>query len=154
MYAMKHHNISDIPASAREYLNKYGVNSLVYFLVGPRPNKPVMWGDPHIPGYPEWRVYSILRARGIPALRAYKTIKYRGAIPVFLAVFLIERYGRDKAELLLKGALDAPFGIQRVIDALGVPRQLFPERNSGSGFAAGESFRILRETFRAMPYLK
>jgi hypothetical protein len=147
-------SISDIPGSPREYLNKFGVNTLVYLLPGPRPSKsPGMWGSPHVPGFTEWRVYAILRSRGVPALRAYRTVKRRGAIPTFLAVYLVEKYGRDGADIMLMGALSVPFGIQRVINALGVPEELFPKRNCGLGISAGASFRMIKQALKAIPYV-
>jgi hypothetical protein len=80
-------------------------------------------------------------------------VKRRGAIPTFLALLLVEKFGQDGATLAVKGALDAPFGIERIIDALDLPAELFPGRKIGWGVSASASKHLLRQVLAAIPYV-
>jgi len=140
----------EVPTSPSEYLRKYGDirgENCGY----PLPGEPQE--DFGVMEMPEWRVYSLLRARGVEHPSALATVKRKGALPTFLALLLVERWGKDGAILILKGALEAPFGISRVLSALCLPEKLFPERKTGIGLSSRASYRLLKQALKALPYV-
>lgn len=142
------------PSSPREFMRRYGVDMI----------RAANWGQPmpenhhRVPGFSvleiaEWRVYAVMRSRGIPAMRAYRTVKRRGSVPTFLALLLVEKFGQDGAQLAIAGAFRATFGIRRILQALDLPEELFPRRRNGWGPSADASMRLLRQVERAIPYV-
>lgn len=140
----------EVPTSPREYLRIFGD------LGGKNCGYP-MPGEPQedfgVMEMPEWRVYSLLRARGVGHESALATVKRKGALPTFLALLLVEKWGKDGAVIALQGALEAPFGISRVLSALCLPKELFPERKTGIGLSSRASHRLLNQALKALPYV-
>lgn len=99
--------------------------------------------------------YRLLRSRGIPARSAYETIMRRDRLAIEAAVELVDRYSRDGAEIVLRGAIAAPFGVDRVMEFLNIP---YPEsdlrRRVGFGLSASATLRWLRrEVLPAIRYV-
>lgn len=99
--------------------------------------------------------YRLLRSRGIPARSAYETLMRRDRLAIEAAAELVDRYGRDGAEIVLRGAIAAPFGVDRVMKFLDIP---YPEydlrRRVGFGLSASATLRWLsREVLPAIRYV-
>ena len=138
------------PADARQILQQYGIHAVLD--AGGTP-APVTHSTTFRTDWAQWRVYMLLRARGVPAMRAYRTVKRRGAMVAFAALLLVDAYGRDAAKLVLNGALNAPFGTQRTLRALGLPLEFFPTRRCGVGISARATRRLLKQISATLDYI-
>jgi len=140
------------PVSVAEFYHQFGPKAVTGENTGyPYPIKTPGFG---ILEQNKWRMYAILRMKGLPAWKAYKTVKHNSPTAVFLAMLLEEKHGYDKAMLMLLGINEVPYGIDRIIEVLELPKEFFPARQTGFGISASASRRLLRQVKKCLPYVE